>query len=599
MPEAQPLGRYLLNYYLPDDMHIKGPMGKKELNAEMNKLAKRDPRGYVKTITGLKKMGDKLATLEGLSVGLDDITPEYAKRDAALKPVYDQFKQTTSDKRRRELADKAQEALLGITMSHKGSMTQQVRSGARGNPVQYMGIVAGPGAARDAAGRTEPWIIRNSYSEGLKPSDYWVAGNEAILNTIKSSTSVSEPGELSKILVANMADLIVTEDDCGTDNGILLDPSSPDVIDRYLAKDAGTFRANTLITPLVQAKLAKLRSKVLVRSPMTCEAGDGVCQKCQGLDEKGNIHEVGTNVGVRSAQALADPLTQMALDAKHGVRTAKGERMKLQGLAGFRQMIESPKQFLNKATLATVDGKVTNIEKAPQGGHYIHVDGVQHYTAPNLNPIVKKGVKVERGDALGQGIPKPDEVVKYKGLGVGREYMVNSLKDLYQAQGRNMDQRHFELLARGELNNVRIMDDSSDDFIKGDIVNYNHLRKQIKKDAKLVPISDALGETLGKEYLSYSAGMRVTPTIQKDLQSKGVTSVLIAPRVPEVEFVMKPASRAPLLHPDWMARLAHRNLKATLQQAAHFGDISNLHGAHPVPAYVFGETFGQGEEGRY
>jgi hypothetical protein len=93
--------------------------------------------------------------------------------------------------------------------------------------------------------------------------------------------------------------------------------------------------------------------------------------------------------------------------------------------------------------------------------------------------------------------------------------------------------------------------------------------------------------------------MRVTPTVQKHLKKEKIREVMIAPRAPEVEFVMKPATRAPLLNPDWMARLAHRNLKSTIQQAAHFGDVSNIHGTSPVPAYVFGLEFGQGKKGRY
>jgi DNA-directed RNA polymerase subunit beta' len=486
-----------------------------------------------------------------------------------------------------------------LVMRHPGSLTQQVRSGARGKPFQLMSIIAGPVASNDPGGQTTPWIIRKSYSEGLTPADYWVAGNEAILNTIKSSTSVSEPGELSKVLINNMNDLIITEDDCGTTNGILLKTTNPDVIDRYLARDTGPFKRNTLITPLVHPKLARTSTKVLVRSPMTCEAGDGVCQKCQGLDEKGNTHEMGTNVGVRAAQAMAEPLTQFALDAKHGTRTTKGERKKVGGIVGFRQIIESPKTFINKATLASIPGKISSIEVAPQGGHFVYIDKEKHYVTPNLGVTVQKGDVLEAGDILSEGIPKPDEVVQYKGLGAGRLYMVDTLKDLYRNQGRDLDQRHFELLARGELDFARIVDDPGNTFLKGDIISYNQLQSTLGQDTKEVPTKDAIGQTLGKDYFQYSTGLRVTPSIARFLQKEKVKTVQVAPRAPEIEFIMKPATRAPLLNPDWMARLAHRNLKVTLQQAAHFGEKSDLHGVHPIPAYIMGVDFGKGKQGRY
>jgi len=599
MTTAQPFGRYLINQHMPKGYTVNSALGKKSLNQSMNQLARQDPHLYVNTISNLKQLGDRLATQEGLSVGLDDIQPEYSRRDSIIRTAQQQFNKATSDSRRRSIVEATHKKILDSTMKHKGSLTQQVKSGARGSPIQYMKTVGSPVYARDPKGKVAPWLITKSYSEGLSPADYYVAGNEAIMDTVKSNTSVSEPGELSRILINNMSDLIVTEDDCGTHNGILMDPKNPDAVDRYLAKSVGPFKHNTLITNLIQPKMAKARSRVLVRSPMTCEAGDGVCQKCQGLNEKGNVHEVGTNVGVRAAQAMAEPLTQFALDAKHGVRTAKADTLQLAGIEGFRQIIESPKQFVNKATLASQDGKIGKIEKAPQGGYFVNVDKTQHYVTPNLKVRVKKGQAVTAGDALSEGIPKPDEVVKYKGLGAGRQYMVDSLKQLYQGQGKNLDQRHFELLARGELNSVKILDDPSNTFIPGDVLNYNTLRSTLGKDVKELPLTKAMGETLGKEYLHFSVGTRVTPTVARMLRKEKIDKVMVAPRAPEVEFVMKPATRAPLLNPDWMARLAHRNLKTTIQQAAHFGDVANVHGTSPIPAYAFGVEFGQGAQGRY
>jgi DNA-directed RNA polymerase subunit beta' len=600
MAQVTTFGRHLLNNVLPEGHRIEAQTGKKALNQVMTELAQKDPHAYVHTIAELKKVGDKLATLEGLSVGLDDIEPDYKARDAALKPHFDRFQAATNDEKRRDIVEAAQSDVLKHVTSHPGTMTQQVRSGARGNAIQYMKIVGSPVYARNAAGKTEPWMIRRAYGEGLKSSDYWVAGNEAILDTIKSTVSVSEPGELAKILVSNMQNIIITEDDCGTHNGILMSTDSTDVVDRYLARDIGGFKRGTLVTPAVQSKLAKLQEKVLVRSPMTCEAGDGVCQKCQGLDEKGQIHVHGTNVGVRAAQAMSEPLTQFALNAKHGVRTAKDDRIQVHGVQGFRQIIQTPHQFINKATLAEQDGKVTKVEVAPQGGHYVYIGDRQHYISPNLGVTVAVGQTIERGDGLSQGIPKPDEVVSHKGLAAGRLYVVNTLKDLYKSQGHDLDSRHFELLARGEMNHVHILDDPSGNFLKGDVVSYNHLRSELKRGVKTLPVDDALGETLGQEYFHYSAGMRVTPPMVKFLKGQKITEVVTAPRAPQVQFIMKPATTAPLLDPDWMARLAHRDLKSSVLQAAHFGETTDLHGTSPVPAYALSSPeFGKGPKGRY
>jgi hypothetical protein len=397
-----------------------------------------------------------------------------------------------------------------------------------------------------------------------------------------------------------MQNIIVTEDDCGTTNGILLSSDNPDIVDRFLARDVGGFKRGTLVTPMAQSKLGKLQSKILVRSPMTCEAADGVCQKCQGLDEKGQIHMHGTNVGVRAAQAMSEPLTQMALSSKHGAKTVKDDRVQVHGIQGFRQIIQTPHQFINKATLSERDGKVTKIDAAPQGGHYVYVDDHQHYITPNLDVMVASGQTVERGDVLSQGVPKPDEVVHHKGIAAGRLYVVNTLKDLYKNQGQNLDARHFELLARGEMNHVQILDDPSHQFLKGDIVSYNALKSALKAGIKTLPLHEALGEPLGKEYFHYSAGMRVTPQMVKYFKGQKVDEVVVAPRAPQVQFIMKPATTAPLLDPDWMARLAHRDLKSSVLQAAHFGETTDVHGTSPVPAYALSSTeFGKGPKGRY
>jgi hypothetical protein len=191
-------------------------------------------------------------------------------------------------------------------------------------------------------------------------------------------------------------------------------------------------------------------------------------------------------------------------------------------------------------------------------------------------------------------------VVNHKGLAAGRLYVVNALKELYKSQGQDLDSRHFELLARGEMNHVQILDDPGGNFLKGDVVSYNQLKSTLKKGVKTVPLTDALGDTLGKEYFHYSAGMRVTPGMVKFLKGQKVNEVTIAPRAPTVQFIMKPATTSPLLDPDWMARLAHRDIKSSILQAAHFGETTDLHGTSPVPAYALSSPeFGKGPGGRY
>jgi len=262
-------------------------------------------------------------------------------------------------------------------------------------------------------------------------------------------------------------------------------------------------------------------------------------------------------------------------------------------------MLEIPKSFVNKATLATTEGKVTDIERAPQGGFNVFVEDEKSYIPAGLSPVVEIGRNVTPGDALSDGIPKPDEVVRYKGLGTGRKYMVDHLHDIYRDRGLDIDKRHLEMLARSHLNHVRIDEDPEERFFPGEIVNYTTMMKTLGEDVKDKTVKDAVGNVLAQGYMHHTAGTTVTPEVAKELTKNGIRVVNVSKHPPKISFFMAPLSRNPLFNPDWMARLGHRYLKESILEGAHFGQFSDIHGTHPVPAYAYGREFGQGPQGRY
>jgi hypothetical protein len=592
---ATTLGQHLVDSILPSKWRGQGPLTKGNLNKVLLGVAKEDAHKYPDVVTKLKRLGDEVATLDGISVGLDDIAPRIAERDAALKTHSDAFDRAKTHGEKVTALLGGQAAMLTLAKNHPGTMGEMVRSGGRGNAAQLMRTVGAPVFADDSKGKVIPWFVSKSFSEGLKPADAWVMGGQARVNAVLSNISVVEPGDLAKILVNNMGDQLITTVDCGTKNGLSMAATDPHIIDRY---QAGT---NQLITPQVASRLAHEGKGVIVRSPMTCEAAHGVCQHCQGLSTSGHMHTIGTNIGVRAAQALAEPLTQFSLNAKHGGRvTNVDDEKRLEGIKGIRALLEIPTSFAHKAVLADHDGTVTKIDKAPQGGHYVFVGANSHYVAPAHKVAVGVGQSMYAGDLLSDGVPKPDEVVQHKGLGEGRRYLVDALADVYKRAGSEMDKRHLETLAKSVLNHVQIVDPGHNDaFLKGDVVNYNRFHAALSASKTRMPTMDAIGETLSDGVLHHTAGTMVTQPIADQLVRHGVSSVGVATQGPRALPVMYPASRTPLLNPDWMARLAHRYLKESLLKGIHQGDTSNLHGASPIPAYVAGTEFGLGEEGQY
>lgn len=591
---ATTLGRHLVDSALPEKWRGRGQLTKGNLNEMLVGIAKESPDKYPEIVTKLKRLGDEMATLDGVSVGLEDIAPNHAERDAALKPHVQAFKDAATDKAREKALMGGFDAMLNLAKKHPGTMGDMVRSGGRGNAAQLMRTVGAPVMVQDSHGKTVPWLINRSFSEGLKPADAWVANGEARKNAVLSNITVVEPGDLAKILVNNMNDQLITTVDCGTKNGISMLGSDPHIIDRY---EVGT---NHLITPKYASELSHMGKSVVVRSPMTCEAAHGVCQKCHGLLTNGQLPEVGLNVGVRAAQSLAEPLTQFSLNAKHGGRllSSDGDK-KLEGIKGVRSLLEIPSTFMHKAVLASKDGEVQSVVAAPQGGHYVTVADEQHYVPPDHKVTVEPGRSVYAGDLLSDGVPKPDEIVKYKGLGEGRRYLVDALSDVYKRSGAEVDKRHLETLAKSVLNYVHVIDPGEDDaFLKGEVINFNQLKAALASSKKTVPLIDAAGETLAENIRHHTAGTMITQPILDSLAKAGIKNVSIADGGPRVEPFMRPASRSPLTNPDWLKRLSHRYLKETLLAGAHKGDVSELHGYSPIPGYAAG-TIGQGEDGKY
>jgi DNA-directed RNA polymerase subunit beta' len=590
-----------LNEALPEGFKVKGQVTNKTLHNSLVRLAKDRPEDYVGVIQRLKHRGDEIATLEGISVGLDDIEPEYAKRDKILDAAQKNIAAEKDKSKHAKIIVGAQKELLDLTVTHPGTMTHMAVSGSRGSPSQLMKIVASPLVANSKTGPGS-FLIRHSYAEGLTPAEHWTTAPEARANNVATVISVAKPGELAKVMVANLQSKVVTRNDCGTKAGIHLSIDDHNVIDRYLAADQFGMHRNTLVTPrLVQELRSKGNHDLLVRSPMTCAAPSGVCQMCMGHDEKGQVRPIGTNVGVRSAQAMTEPLTQMALSSKHAVLTIKEKKLEPAGFKGVLQLLEIPKNFQHEATLAPIAGTVGQIVAAAHGGHYIHVGPEKVYAGPQLTARVKKGDSVEAGDQLTDGIPHPAKLIAHKGIGAARKYFVESLDKVYRNEGVNLDRRHFELLARTNMNTVKLnqYDPHHPEFLKGEPVSYNAFRDAYAAGTARKHLHEAVGDRLGEEVFHHTVGTTITPSLANELHGRGVAEVQVLQNVPKVEFSMRSFAMNPLMEKDWMGRLGHRYLKNSILQGVHQGETSDIHGTHPLPAFAYGAELREDAEGHY
>jgi DNA-directed RNA polymerase subunit beta' len=584
-------GQAIFQSTMPEGFRPSGNFGVGEIKSNLINLARKDPDKFAIVAPQIKKLGDEFSTYEGLSVGLDDIEPEYKKRDPILRAARSALKKTNDPDQIGKILHSAQQKMLAVTQTHKGDMGLMARSGAKGNMTQLMKAVASPVVVGDPSGRPVPFLFERGYGEGLSPAEAWIGAVEARHQGNEANTAVSAPGEMSKIMNQNMNRLVVSQADCGTSNGIMMESKDPSIIGRYLAS------SNSLVDSMKRRSLSKKGGKIKVRSSLTCELDEGICQKCSGRDAYDKDPEIGMNIGARSAQALTEPLSQMALSSRHGVSLVKGDADKPTGLKAFRQTVEMPESFHMRAPVAELSGKVEAINKAPQGGYDLRIGGSQHYVPPNRRLKVKPGQIVESGDVLSSGIPSPSDIIKHKGIGAGRQHMVKALKEVYDDSGIKVDQKHLEMAARSQINYVKALDRVGD-VLPGEIIPYQAARKAFIDSGTKYSVSKSLGKVLTKPTLHHLPGTKVNKGMVKDFKDAGIGSIEVSNTSPKFEPVAMSASRTPLLNPNWMQRLGWRYQKQTLINAATSGETADLSGMNPISALVSG-TLGRKEKGRY
>jgi hypothetical protein len=401
----------------------------------------------------------------------------------------------------------------------------------------------------------------------------------------------------SKIMSQAAASLVVTKDDCGTTAGVDLDLDEPSVKGRVLAMPAAGLPAGAVLDSGTLAHLRKLGTeKIVVRSAMTCGQKLGLCSRCLGLRSNGKFAKIGDSVGIQAAQALGEPVTQMALNLKHTSGQKSGLKASYAGFKWINQFVQSPEQFDSRAAVSEEDGVVDKVEDAPQGGKYVSVNGKEHYVPPGLDVLVKAGQHVEAGDQLGDGLVDAADITRLRGLGEGRRYYAERLKQMLEDSGMKTDLRNTEMLARAAINHVTVTgSEDVGDYLPDDVAEYNRIAPSWAppKDAKARTPAESRGMWLQDPVLHYSVGTRITPKVASRLEELGYKKITAAAEPPPFEPSMVRLRVASHYNPDWLASQHTSYLTRQLGESAVRGDdtdtASNIHFA---PRLAVGEGFG-------
>jgi len=612
------VGEIMLHEALPENVRPTGPMNKGGLSKLLRAVADLHPKDYGTIVGAIKTIGNHAAYESGTSFTLADFKPHAAARDAAFaahQPELDALHAVTdaTPALQHDPAHQGRVASVHARIEEHvnqgvaqrihdapNDLTAWVASGARGDAATARQMVAMAGMNIDVTNKLVPGIARRSFSEGLSPIDFHIHANGARRGVVNTYTSVREPGAFAKELNTLTMDMVVTQADCGTTQGVVLPPGHPDALDRCLAQDVpGIAHRNDIWTPALAEAAKKLNgTKPAFRSPLHCQAHEGVCARCYGLNEAGRMPPVGEHVGLRASQALTEPLTQLALNTKHTGGVVGAGKSPFQQIM---QVMHAPKNFSGVAVLAQRDGPVKAIEAAAAGGSHVTIGDVRHYVAPDRQLQVKLGDVLRRGSVLTDGTPHPAEVVQHMGMEAGRAYFAGKLQQLYGDAGIRGHGKIFETIARSVLNLGQVVHAGDSELMPGEVVNWNSVAAQVDAARiQTVPIAQAQGRILASPAGNLDRYQVVSPKAAGDLQRKGVNQVHVyAPDALVIKPMMLGTERAAMHKGDWMASLGYRFIGSQFKENVAAAASADIHSWNPIAAYAYGAEFGRGAEGRY
>jgi DNA-directed RNA polymerase subunit beta' len=507
------LGRAIFNEALPSDYaYVNFEVGKKQLGVIVNELAERYTKVEVAhALDALKDTGFHWATRSGVTVSIDDVvTPaskteiltKYEAQAAKVQQQYDKGL-ITDDERRQELIEVwtqasnevARELEITFEAVKSNPIYMMVHSGARGNMMQVRQIAAMRGLVANPKGEIIPRPIKSNFREGLSVLEYFISTDGARKGLADTALRTADSGYLTRRLVDVSQDVIIREEDCGTErglpkqiaqevNGVLV--KSEDVetsaYARNVATDivhpktgevlvgAGDDLGDLRIDELVEAGITEVK----VRSVLTCDAAAGTCAKCYGRSlATGKLVDIGEAVGIIAAQSIGEPGTQLTMRTFHTGGVASADDI-TQGLPRVVELFEA-RQPKGKAPISESAGRVT-IDESDKTRKVIITpdDGSEVQEIPvskRQKLLVADGDPVEVGQRITLGKPDPQDVLRILGIRKAQEHLVDEVQAVYRSQGVQIHDKHIEIIIRQMLRRVLVLEQGDANLLPSDLVD--------------------------------------------------------------------------------------------------------------------------------
>ena len=554
-------GRVLFNSALhPGLRYINKTINKKEMGSLLDTAYdKVGQTAMVEMLDEIKTLGYRWSTYSGISLGVGDVIVPPEKKeilDVTLVQEEDltsQFEMgiLTEDEYMRQkdilwsdagrrIADKIMDS-----MKDTNPLKIMVDSGARGSRGQVAQMAGIRGLMADPSGRIIRYPIVANFKEGLNTLEYFISTHGARKGLADTALRTAKSGYLTRRLVDVAQDLIIMEEDCGTEFGVEIRPllqqdgkatisMSERLTGRTSLRDIPhpvTGEPLLVRDEEISAEKAEYIesigiTSVWVRSPLTCGLRHGICRACYGRDLGTRKRvAIGESVGVVAAQSIGEPGTQLTMRTFHtgGVRQFTGEDI-TQGLPRIEQLFEvrRPKKV---AILAEVGGTLLEIREMDGKKKLIigvvKEDGSEErisYNIPasqNLLSGIEEGCTISKGMLLTEGYIDPQQLLEVEGLEAVQHYLLDGIQEVYRSQGVSINDKHIETILRkvAPVNRVRVLEEGDSSFVSGELVWKEDLEDSVRvisdqnqasldesynflRDCKIV---DAPGDIIKKE----------------------------------------------------------------------------------------------------
>ena len=511
----------------------------------------------------MKDLGFKFSSKAGITVGVADIVVLPDKQqildehEKLVDRITKQFNRGLITEEERynavvEIWTDAKDQIQGELMQSldkTNPIFMMSDSGARGNASNFTQLAGMRGLMAAPSGKIIELPITSSFREGLTVLEYFISTHGARKGLADTALKTADSGYLTRRLVDVAQDVIVREEDCGTDRGLLVSDikEGTEMIEPFIERIEGRYsketirhpetdeiiiRPDELITPEIAKKITDAGiEKMYIRSAFTCNTRHGVCEKCYGKNlATGEKVEVGEAVGTIAAQSIGEPGTQLTMRTFHTGGVAGSDIT--QGLPRIQEIFEArnPK---GQAVITEIEGVVEDIKLAKDRQQEIVIKGANEtrsYLASGTSRIkVEIGQSVERGEVLTEGSIEPKNFLAVAGLNATESYLLKEVQKVYRMQGVEIDDKHVEVMVRQMLRKVRIIEAGDTKLLPGslvDIHNFTDANREAFKERKrpatakpvLLGITKASLET--ESFLS-AASFQETTRVLTDAAIKG------------------------------------------------------------------------------